>query len=168
MNLISQIGPEYGYFPNASKTWLIVKENNHEQAKLMFQGTEVVITYKGKRHLGSAIRSCSFVECYVEEKVSECKRGLEHISEISMTRPQAGYAAFTHKLMRKWTYLARTTLNIDTMLKSLEGVIRHKLLPAITGQSALSDTHHDLIALPAHLGGFGIINPLHRNTTQSL
>ena len=28
---ISQIGPEYGYFPNASKTWLIVKEISSKQ-----------------------------------------------------------------------------------------------------------------------------------------
>ena len=45
---ISQIGPEYGYFPNASKTWLIVKERNFEQAEQMFQGTGVVITPEGK------------------------------------------------------------------------------------------------------------------------
>jgi len=45
---ISQIGPEYGYFPNASKTWLIVKEKNFEQAEQMFQGTGVVIAPEGK------------------------------------------------------------------------------------------------------------------------
>ena len=41
-NNISRIGPQYGYYPNASKTWLIVKESCYEQAKLMFQGTGVV------------------------------------------------------------------------------------------------------------------------------
>ena len=127
---ISQIGPEYGYFPNASKTWLIVKERNLKQVKQLFQGTGVVITPEGKRHLGSAIGSHSFVESYVEGKVSEWKRELEHLSEIAMTQPQAAYATLTHGLVSKWTYLARTTPNIDALLKSREEVIRRKLLLA--------------------------------------
>ena len=54
-NNISQIGPEYGYFPDASNTWLTVKERNLEQAKQMFHGIGVVITPEGKRHFGSVI-----------------------------------------------------------------------------------------------------------------
>ena len=68
--------------------------------------------------------------------------------------------------MSKWTYLARTTLNIDALLKPLEEVIRYKLLPAITGQNALSNTLRDLMALPARLGGLGIINPSRKSTTH--
>ena len=30
---ISQIGPQYGYYPNASKTWIIVKEQDYERAE---------------------------------------------------------------------------------------------------------------------------------------
>ena len=131
---ISQIGPEYGYFPNASKTSLIVKERNLERAKQLFQGTGVIITPEGKR---SAIGSHSFVESYVEGKVSEWKRELERLSEIATTQPQAAYAALTHGLVSKWTYLARTTPNIDALLEPLEEAIRHKLLP---GQSAFSNT----------------------------
>jgi hypothetical protein len=99
-----------------------------------------MITPEGKRHLRSAIGSCSFVECYVEGKVSEWKGELERLSEIATTQPQAAYAALTHGLVSKWTYLARTTPNIASLLEPLEQIIRHKLLPAITGQSAFSDT----------------------------
>ena len=89
-----------------------------------------------------------------------------HLSEIAMTQPQAVYAALTHGLASKWTYLARTTPNIDILLAPLKQVIRHKLLPAITGQSAFSDTLRDLMALPAHLGGLGIIDPSHKCITH--
>ena len=40
---IEKTGPDYGYHTNASKTWLIVKENHLEAAKAAFQGTEVQI-----------------------------------------------------------------------------------------------------------------------------
>ena len=50
-NNMTKIGPEYGYFPNASKTWLIVKEEHLEEAKQLFQDTGVKISYDGKSHL---------------------------------------------------------------------------------------------------------------------
>ena len=57
-----EIGPDYGYYPNASKTWLIVKEHKHSEAVPVFEGTEIVITTDGKRHLGAAIGTRSFIE----------------------------------------------------------------------------------------------------------
>jgi hypothetical protein len=119
-NNISKIGPEYGYFPNADKTWLVVKERHFEKSKQLFQDTGVKISQEGKRHLGSAIGTRSFVENYVEEKVLTWKEELERLSDIAMSQPQAAYAAFMHGFKSKWTYLARTTPNIDILLASLE------------------------------------------------
>ena len=48
-------GPDYGYLPNASKTWLIVKEGYKDEAVSTFEGTQVVISEEGKKYLGSAI-----------------------------------------------------------------------------------------------------------------
>ena len=40
---IVKIGPEYGYFPKASKTWLNVKDSVYEKATSVFQDTGVSI-----------------------------------------------------------------------------------------------------------------------------
>ena len=48
---IAELGPDYGYFPNATKTCLVVKEEHLEEAKQLFQETGVSITADGKRHL---------------------------------------------------------------------------------------------------------------------
>ncbi len=61
-DMISKIGPEYGYYPNPNKTSIVVKEEHLEQAKNLFRETELTITSEGKRHLGSAIGPHSFVE----------------------------------------------------------------------------------------------------------
>ena len=53
-NRLTNIGPEYGYFPNASKSWLIVKEEYKDEAVAMFEGTQVSVTEEGKKYLGSA------------------------------------------------------------------------------------------------------------------
>ena len=41
----------------------------------------------------------------------------------------------------------------------MEGVIRHDLIPALTGQPHPSDNVRQLLALPARHGGMGIVDP---------
>ena len=48
---ISTYGPPLGYFPNASKTWLVVKPRR------VFDNTGIKITVDGRRHLGGFIGS---------------------------------------------------------------------------------------------------------------
>ncbi len=55
---LTKVGPDFGYFPNASKTWLIVKEGQLEKAKTTFQGTDVTTT---EGYLGSAIGKRSYI-----------------------------------------------------------------------------------------------------------
>ena len=81
------------------------------------------------------------------------------MSSIAITQPHAAYAAFTHGLKHKWTYLIRTIPDIESLLWPLEDAVRHKFLPSLTGQSALSNDTRDLLALPVRHGGLGIINP---------
>ena len=163
---IVDLGPEYGYHPNAFKTWLIVKESKLEEASAIFRETGVNITAEGKRHLGAALGTPVFVESYVQQKVAGWAREVERLSSIAATQPQAAYAALTHGLISKWTYLSRTVPNIEDLFKPLEDVIRNLFLPAITGQNAFSDDDRDLMALPARLGGLGIIDPSHQTTTH--
>ena len=42
-------GPALGYYPKASKSWLVVKENRFEEAKIIFVNTGINITTEGKK-----------------------------------------------------------------------------------------------------------------------
>ena len=66
-----------------------------------------------------------------------------------------------HGFTSKFTYLTRVVPNItDFFFAPLEAIIRQIFLPSVTGQSSpLSDSEPELLALPVHLGGLGIINP---------
>ena len=52
---LSVRGPAYGYFPNAAKTWLLVKSDHHQRAQQLFGNTDINITTEGRRLLGAAI-----------------------------------------------------------------------------------------------------------------
>eukprot|EP00794_Sanderia_malayensis_P021052 gene21052-23107_t len=67
---LNDIGPKYGYFPNANKTILIVKHpNGLEKAKTIFGSLGIKVTSEGQRHLGAVIGSTAFKKSYVESKV---------------------------------------------------------------------------------------------------
>ena len=119
----------------------------------------ISVTEEGKRHLGAAIGTQAFVVGYIERKVSEWVNAVERLSSIAHTQPHAPYAAFTHGLMSKWTYITRAISNIGDLLSPLEDVSRRKFLTSLTGQNVFNDATRELMALPVRLGGLEITNP---------
>ena len=91
---------------------------------------------------------------------------VEELATVARTHPQAAYAAFTHGMASKWTYLVRTVEATQQLLQPLEDAVRQLLIPAITGKSDISDLERDLIALPARLGSLGIPNPTATSPTE--
>ena len=156
---LATVGPDYGYFVNNNKTSLVVKKEYHMEAEKVFEGTGIHITHTGQRHLGAALGSKSFTEEFVREKVKTWKTELDTLSQFAKTEPHAAFSAFIHGLKGQWTYLLRTVEGMTPLLQPLEDTIRQSLLPALTGKCGISDIERELLALPAHLGGLGLVNP---------
>ena len=69
--------------PNAKKCWLIVKLEREQAAREVFRDTAINVTIEGRKHLGTALGSRSFLEEYVGEKVAELLEPLERaINEV--------------------------------------------------------------------------------------
>ena len=54
-----------------TKIWLVVKEDQYENAVKCFEDTDVQITTSGKGYLGSTLGTSSFKETYVQLKVDK-------------------------------------------------------------------------------------------------
>ena len=153
---LNEIGPSFGYYPNASKTWLVVKEEYIEDAQKTFSTHGVNLTTGGHKHLGSAIGDDTFLEHFIQKKVEKWLAQLHTLSEIALTEPHAAYCGFTHGLMSTWNFSLRTTPGTTNLLSSVEDVIRNKFIPALTGRPAITDQERQLLSLPCRLGGLGI------------
>ena len=68
---LSESGPPLGYFPNATKCWLIIKTEREQAAREVFRDTAINITLEGHKHLRAALVSRLFLEEYVGEKVDK-------------------------------------------------------------------------------------------------
>ena len=94
-DLLKEVGPLYGYFPNSSKTHILTKHDAAESAKEILKDTGIAICTEGRGYLGGAIGSTSFIEQFVRRKVQEWVDEIETLSDIAKTQPHAAYAAFT-------------------------------------------------------------------------
>eukprot|EP00731_Ephydatia_muelleri_P014218 Em0007g1528a len=61
----------FGYYPNASKTHLIVKQEYVQSVKGLFDGSGITVIADGDRYLGAAIGTRTYIEQYVTNKFSE-------------------------------------------------------------------------------------------------
>ena len=130
---LTQLGPQYGYFPNPEKTWLVVKEEHYEAASATFAGSGIQLTRHGRQYLRSAIGSDEFTEAFVKMKIEGWINEIEQLSLIAKTHTHAAYAACIHGLSHKWKFLLRTIPNIGDLLTPLGTAIRHSLISSITG-----------------------------------
>ena len=102
----------------------------------------------------------SFCRGVCFKKVTDWVSEITLLSEIAQTHPHSAYCALTHDLIGRWTYVMRTIPDIALLLVPFEDAIRLHLIPALTGFDACSPILRDLLALPCHLGGMGIANPI--------
>ena len=156
---LTEAGPNLGYYPNATKCWLITKPEKVEGAGAIFEGTAINISTQGQCHLGAAMGSREYLEEYVGSKVEDWVSQVVKLAEFAMSQPQACYAAFTFGLRHRWTYLLRTLPNIEDLVEPLERAIADVLIPSITDHHCTTPSERDRLALPVRLGGLGIINP---------
>ena len=94
-----QQGPLYGYFPNARKTWLVVKPEQLKDAEVVFVNTGVQSTAEGRLCLGAPLGQPSFVEGRVDDMVKPWVQEIERLAVFSECHPQAAYSALTHGLV---------------------------------------------------------------------
>ena len=156
--LLNNKGPQLGYFPEASKSWLVVKPSLEEKAKQVFAGTGVKITSEGRKYLGSPIGTKDFVNSFVSNMVADWIKELLDLTQICKQEPQVCYAAYVFGLSKRWLYLMRTTPEVAKLFDPLECCISEQFLPTLF-KSYNADTLRKIIALPAKFGGLSIFDP---------
>ena len=164
-DVLNEMGPSLGYYPNAKKCWLLTKQGKEDAAREVFHNTAINISTQGQKHLGAVLGSRTYLEEYVNGKVEGWVDQVVKLAEFAATYPQASYAAFTFGLKHRWTYYLRTLPDIEDLLEPLERTISHALIPAITGHTC-TPAERDLLALPVRMGGLGITNPCHSAASE--
>ena len=96
-DLLYEIGPKYGYYPNSSKMHMLqhplVKHEHHDHATTVFQDKEFT---SSQMVVGSVLGNAFFLKLFTKSKLSNWIQQLSTLSSIVETRPHTANSAFTH------------------------------------------------------------------------
>ena len=151
---LCESGPEFGYYPEPQKTYLVVDPGDEAEANMLFGDLGVKVV-TGLRFLGGFIGDQESTDDFVEQKVQMWVRCVEKLTKAAGSQPQATYAALTKSLQFEWAYLQRVIPNCADAFVPLCEIITANFLPAVLG-GGISEEERILFSLPVRSGGLGI------------
>ena len=87
-------GPAFGYYPEPSKSYLLVNDRHQSEADRLFGALGVQIV-AGHHFLGGYLGDHAVCEQYISDKVQLWVTNLLSLTKIAVKEPQAAYAALT-------------------------------------------------------------------------
>ena len=156
---LQKIGPAFGYFPEPTKSILVVPPAMVERATEYFRDHHFKIT-TGSRYLGGFIGSRSSCEEYVRKKVMSWETSVKDLSQAGEHYPQTTYAGLQKCLQNEWQFLHRVIPGIGDLFVPVEEALTKHFFPALAGKVDLSETPRELFALPVKFAGIAIPNPV--------
>ncbi|CAM9907663.1 unnamed protein product, partial [Heterosigma akashiwo] len=124
-------GPKYGYYPEPSKSVLVVKEGKEERAREVFAECPDLDIVSHHRFLGGCIGASAGVESYVKKKVATWVECVRHLARATEKFPQSAYVAFTMSLQSEWKFLQRLIPGSSAWFGELNDVIKREFIPAL-------------------------------------
>ena len=106
-DILMQISQNYGYYPQPTKSWLIIKEKKVKEAVRVFEATIIQISTEGKRHLGAVIGMEENKKNYINDKISEWTKEINMLADIYTTHSRAAYTAYVTSYQHKLTYTVK-------------------------------------------------------------
>ena len=157
-DLLCREGPGRGYFPEPTKSILVVKPQSVDRAKELFQhlGFKVVT---GTRYLGGHIGDEAACTQWVDEKVTGWVEGVHALARIAKSSPQCAFAGLQKSLQCEWMHLQRSIGNIGDAFDPVEAAISQHFLPALLGTCPSKGTPpplRKLLSLPVKFAGVGV------------
>ena len=113
---IETYGPSLGYYPNASKSWLLVKPHLLSEAERVVHGTEINITMEGRKHFGGFVGTRETEEQYASKNINDLAKQIVTLYEIAKSEPHAYAYAFVKGFQHKLNYHIHVLLTIAGLL----------------------------------------------------
>ena len=131
--ILKERGPTFGYFPEPSKSFLVVYDEQLSRTTDAFSGLDINVVCSRRLLrgvIGNTVGRIAIVETLIKQWISE----LECLTMIASTQPQALFAAFTKSLQFRWAYVQRVIPNCRSLFNNLQCVIWEKFCQLSWGE----------------------------------
>ena len=156
---LEELGPQFGYFPEPSKSFLVVRTHNLESAKTAFaeSGLNVVT---GKRYLGGFIGEDADHLAWIQEKTRGWEHAVKALAMAARSYPQTAYCGLQRCLQQQWQYVQRVDKDIGGAFEGVRDAIYDIFLPALLDDAVpVDDPRRALAGLPVKFSGLALPDP---------
>ncbi|CEM26585.1 unnamed protein product [Vitrella brassicaformis CCMP3155] len=158
---LGERGPPYGYFPNAHKSILVVREGLEERAREVFEGVEGLTITTGSRYLGGYVGTREGRRAYVQQKVERWEECIRDVARAATKRPQQAHVVMTKSLQAEWDFVMRVIPEEKETFEPLRHLLATTYLPGLCGKS-VDEAEAAVMLLSARHGGTGVRDPTER------
>ena len=158
-NFLMMEGPARGYFPEPTKSILVVQPENVDRAKeaLSHLGFSIVT---GARYLGGHVGTTAKRDDWVAGKVEGWVTGVDALSRVAQPSPHCAFVGLQKSLQSEWMHLQRVVDDICSAFQPIEDAILTKFLPALFDTPlAIPPDLRTITSLPVKKAGVGLPNP---------
>jgi hypothetical protein len=157
---LQEIGPYYGYYPEPSKSILIVPQKNLVAAQAAFKDFEFTIT-TGNRYLGGYIGEKESLVLWLREKVAYWTEAVKELASVAGPFPQSAYAGLQKSLQQEWQFVQRVIKGIGEEFTDVQKAISEIFLPALCSDTLdkKDDVRLLLQSLPVKHAGMALPDP---------
>ena len=130
--LLQLWGPATGYFPDPTKSILVVKPHSVERVtdRFIHMGFQVTT---GARYLGKYVGDTTDQAKYVDAKVTEWTDGIYRLSTFARSSPQCTFIALQKSYQKEWMHLQRVVDGISSHFAPVEAALCTRLLLSLLG-----------------------------------
>ena len=157
---LQEIGPNFGYYPESSKSILIVPQHNYESALEYFQDLSFTVT-TGSRYLGGFIGEDAPLREWLRSKTEDWEAAISELASVCQKYPQSAYSGLQKLLQQEWQFVQRVVKNVGHEFEGVERALAQVSLPALFDDNYddAMDPRRCLAALPVKFAGLAIPNP---------
>ena len=116
-------GPARGYYPEPTKSILIVAPGNVTQAEEHFRGLRIRVA-TGHRYLGGFIGEMDAERECLREKVQRWTELVNVLEGVAHKHPQSAYTGLQKSLQQEWAFLKRVTPGVGEEFGPVEEALR--------------------------------------------
>ena len=121
-------GPIRGYYPEPTKSILVVAPGNFARAEENFRGLGIrVVT--GHRYLGGFRGDAAAEREWLEKKVQRWKESVVTLAGVDLNHPQSSYAGLQKTLQQEWDFVQRVTPGVGAAFDPVKEVLWEFFVP---------------------------------------
>ena len=121
-------GPAQGYYPEPTKSILVVTPGNVARTKEHFRGIGIWVVM-GHRYLGGFLGDVSAEKEWLGKKLEGWTESIATLAGVDIKHPQSAYAGLHKALQQEWDFVQRVTPGVGAAFSPVEESLQEVFVP---------------------------------------